>query len=246
MVRFPIADGTFDRPAAGQDRCRDDGRQLRLRTVRSIAVPACADGRLEGRLRADAAGLLRLDRGRPRDAQDDPRPDLQRRDVLRDRVPGLRVLPRPGRRRRPGRTPGWTEGAKTGINDLRLGGDVLRRHAVRLLAGPAEDGPAADGDRGRAVPDVHHDRDERPGDPDRQRDAALRPAGRRLLHRGARRRSRDLRSRRRLPGQDDHRLPRVRARCPATRVTTCPNDYVDEYVAERPRRGRPTTATRSP
>ena len=132
------------------------------------------------------------------------------------------------------------EGAKTGINDLRLGGTYYGdMPCVYWPAQPKTD-PRPDGDREPALPDVHHDRDERPGDPDRQRDAAVRPTAGRVLHRGARRRSCDLRSRRRLPGQDDHRLPRVR------HAARDPGHHLRQRLRRRVRRQRPAEGHRLP
>ncbi len=236
MVRFPTRRRDGRRPPAGQDGHRDDGRQLRLRTVRAVAVPARADRRVEGRLRADAAGLLRLDRGRPRDPQDDPGSDLQRRDVLLDRVPGLRVLPRPGRRRRAGRAPGSTKapgpGSTTSAWAATYYGDMP---CVYWPAQPKSGSAAQRRSSNAPYPTFIMTATSDPATPIAN---AMRLYGR-------------------LPdsyfiealggdhvifGRGDDCPDKmitaylVSGTLPATRVTTCPTTYVDEYVANaRPR-----------
>ena len=127
------------------------------------------------------------------------------------------------------------EGAKTGINDLRLGGTYYGdMPCVYWPAQPKTD-PRPKAILDAPVPDVRHDRHERPGDADRQRDAAVRPAQRRLLHRGPRRRPRHLRPRRRLPGQDDHRLPRV------GHPAVDPGDDLPAHLRRRVRRECPAS-----
>ena len=141
---------------------RDRGRRLRLQHLRPDAVPAGARPGVARPPAAPRPAGLPVARTGPGHARRHPGPDLVRRDVLRGRVHGLRLpngqpcrqrahLPPGGSPRRHARRPPRQR--------------VLRRPAVRVLAGPSADRPPAATAARDAVPGV------RAGVVDRSRDA---------------------------------------------------------------------------